>query len=134
MATGRRRPSGVGTWSMTRSAAHRRHRRTHRVSTLLAALGIALLASCTNATAGAPHPGRVYPLHTGIIATTFWVGEIFDANASDGSQVVSTYDSRWAAHYGGCDGIMVHGVCGTETRSARNGYFPTAMTAKENPF
>ena len=34
-----------------------------------------------------------YPWHTDIVATTFWVGEVFDPNASDGSQVISTYDS-----------------------------------------
>ena len=44
---------------------------------------------------------RVYPLHTDVVATTFWVGEIFDPKASDGSQVISTHESRWLAHYGG---------------------------------
>ena len=51
----------------------------------------------------------MYPLHTDVVATTFWVGEIFDPQASDGSQVISTYDSHWLAHYGGCDGIVVNG-------------------------
>lgn len=95
----------------------------------------ALLASCS--TAGAQAPGgapAAYPMHTGIVATTFWVGEIFDPNASDGSQVYSTYDSQWAAHYGGCDGVVTSGDCGTEARSAGNGYFPTSMTPRENPF
>ena len=77
---------------------------------------------------------RVYPLHTDVVATTFWVGEIFDPKASDGSQVISTYDSQWLAHYGGCDGIVVNGGCQTEVRTAANGYFPTSMTPQENPF
>ena len=77
---------------------------------------------------------REYPLHTGIVATTFWVGEIFDPNASDGSQVYSTYDSQWADHYGGCDGLITAGGCSTEIRTAENGYFPTSMTPLENPF
>ena len=87
-----------------------------------------------------PHPpvasaaARMYPWHTGIVSTTFWVGEIFDPNASDGSQMISTYDSNWFASYGGCDGIRTGGACSTETRTAANGYFPTAMTPKENPF
>ena len=75
-----------------------------------------------------------YPLHTRIVATTFWVGEVFDPAAPDGSQEVSAYDSRWLAHYGGCDGVRVAGVCGTERRAARNGFFPARMTPRENPF
>ena len=77
---------------------------------------------------------RRYPLHTSIVATTFWVGEIFDPNAADGSQVVSTYDDRWLEHYGGCDGQVVAGECRTERRTAANDYFPTRMTPRQNPF
>jgi hypothetical protein len=77
---------------------------------------------------------RTYPTHNGIISTTFWVGEIFDPNASDGSQMISTYDGDWFAHYGGCDGVASKGVCRTERRTAANGYFPVHMTPKENPF
>jgi hypothetical protein len=89
----------------------------------------------TSGTDSAPGTiGRAYPSHTGVIATTFWVGEIFDPNASDGSQVYSTYDSEWLAHYGGCDGIVVKNDCSTEPRTAANGYFPSSMTPLENPF
>jgi hypothetical protein len=77
---------------------------------------------------------REYPWHTGIVSTTFWVGEIFDPNASDGSQMLSTYDGNWFASYGGCDGVSTGGTCSTEARTAANGYFPTTMTPKENPF
>lgn len=82
----------------------------------------------------APPAGSAYPWHTGIVSTTFWVGEIFDPNAADGSQEISTYDSQWLASYGGCDGIVSRGGCETEPRSAANGYFPSAMTPRENPF
>lgn len=99
-----------------------------------------------------------YPVHTDIVATTFWVGEVFDANADDGSQVCSTYDSEWAAHWsgidngastgstdcrgaplGGCDGVPSGSgssfACETERRTAANDYFPTSVpTPKENPF
>lgn len=99
--------------------------------------------------------GRVYPWHTNIVSTTFWVGEIFNASLADGSQVCSTYDSSWAYHwsginkgtipanatacpgsiYGGCDGIAgANNSCATEKRTAANGYFPTHATPKENPF
>jgi hypothetical protein len=78
--------------------------------------------------------GRRYPLHTGITATTFWVGEIFDPRSADGSQVISTYDARWMAHYGGCDGVVTRGLCQTERRFAANGWFPTRMISRENPF
>jgi hypothetical protein len=75
-----------------------------------------------------------YPWHHNIVATTFWVGEIFDPNAEDGSQEISTYDGQWLAHYGGCDGIVTGGGCETERRSSKDDYFPTSMTPKENPF
>ena len=51
-----------------------------------------------------PTGGTRYPKHTGVVATTFWVGESSIPHASDGSQAVSTYDSDWLASYGGCDG------------------------------
>ncbi len=81
--------------------------------------------------------GRSYPIHTSVVATTFWVGEIFDPSAPDGSQMISTYDSSWYAHYGGCDGVN-HGTgvkrCQSERRTAANGFFPLHMVPKENPF
>lgn len=78
--------------------------------------------------------GRTYPRHTGIVATTFWVGEIFDPHAEDGSQVTSTYDAHWLRRYGGCDGNTRSGSCETERRTAANGFFPTRMTPRQNPF
>lgn len=75
-----------------------------------------------------------YPWHTRIVATTFWVGEVFDPTAPDGSQRVSTFDSAWMTHYGGCDGVVSQGICNTERRTAGNGFFPTSMTPLENPF
>jgi hypothetical protein len=73
-------------------------------------------------------------VHTDIVGTTFWVGEIFDPTAEDGSQVFSTYDSNWLENYGGCDGTTVGGRCETEARSAENDYFPSRFTPLENPF
>ena len=93
----------------------------------------ALAVSCTASPASQP-PATNYPLHTDIVATTFWVGEIFDPNAADGSQVYSTYDAQWEAHYGGCDGVPVGSDCRTERRTAANDYFPTAMSPRQNPF
>jgi len=75
-----------------------------------------------------------HPWHTDIVATTFWVGEVFDPTADDGSQVASTYDSQWMASYGGCDGVVIGGRCETEPRSAADHWFPTSMTPLENPF
>ncbi|MCW2771344.1 MAG: hypothetical protein JWR27_2777 [Aeromicrobium sp.] len=83
-------------------------------------------------TGGARHP--TYPWHTEIVATTFWVGEVSDPDAADGSQVLSTYDDSWQQSYGGCDGTFVGSQCKTEKRTARNGYFPTSMTPRQNPF
>jgi hypothetical protein len=103
-----------------------------------------------------PVTGRTYPKHTNDVATTFWVGEIFDPKLPDGSQVCSTYDSQWAFHWsgvnngkvpanadgcagsivGGCDGVPTGTTCKTEARSAKNDYFPTssAVHPHENPF
>ncbi len=115
-----------------RPAGHGRH--PHHASTaLIAALIGASIVSCSSAAADSSAVAA-HPPHTGIVATTFWVGEIFDPDATDGSQVISTYDSQWADHYGGCDGLITAGGCSTEIRTAENGYFPTSMTPLENPF
>ncbi|MET3811727.1 hypothetical protein [Arthrobacter sp. UYEF3] len=101
----------------------------------------------------------IYPTHTNIVSTTFWVGEIFNAALADGSQVCSTYSGQWAFQhtgvnlgttpatasgcpgsiYGGCDGVSSGSGsnlrCATEARDASNGYFPKNQpTPKENPF
>jgi hypothetical protein len=84
---------------------------------------------------GSAQPGSAaYPWHTDIVSTTFWVGEVFDPNAADGSQVYSTYDSGWMESYGGCDGIRAGTDCETEVRTAENGFFPSQLTPLENPF
>jgi hypothetical protein len=96
-----------------------------------------------------------YPTHMHVVATTFWVGEVFDPSVPDGSQVCSTYDSQWAYHWsgidrgrlsrravgcagaivGGCDGVRTAaGGCETERRTAANGWFPTHARPRENPF
>jgi hypothetical protein len=75
-----------------------------------------------------------HPWHHDIVATNFWVGQVL-SSAPDGSQEISAYDPHWMANYGGCDGIVdVNGVCQFESRSAANGFFPTHMTPKQNPF
>jgi hypothetical protein len=111
--------------------------RAVRVS-LLVALALLPIGCCASA-GGQPREaaqpdGRTYPLHTGIVATTFWVGEVFDPSSPNGSQVISTYDTHWLEHYGGCDGILVAGRCETERRVAANGFLPNHMTPQENPF
>src|SRR4028118_2366509 len=66
--------------------------------------------------AGSPPPtspelqSRQYSVHTSIVATTFWVGEIFDSAVSDGSQEISTYDDAWMESYGGWGGVGGGGV------------------------
>lgn len=112
----------------------------------------------TGAVVAAPSDSA-YPMHTNVVATSFWVGEIFNANLSDGSQTCSTYDSQWAlAHtgntegttpssasgcagsvFGGCDGVTAGSAgsftCATETRTAANGFFPSNQPKPlQNPF
>jgi hypothetical protein len=87
------------------------------------------LAACS-----CPAQANADPWHHDIVATTFWVGEIFDPSAADGSQEVSAYDPHWVVNYGGCDGVVINGSCETEPRDASNGFFPKHMTPKQNPF
>jgi hypothetical protein len=109
--------------------------------------------STTPPPASTPPPSiRLYPWHTGIVSTTFWVGEIFNGSIADGSQVCSTYDSKWAYHWsglntgkapsgtdcegaptGGCDGVPSKGKCATEARLAPD-FWPTKVVPRENPF
>lgn len=100
---------------------------------VLMLLTVVCFPSASAQPAPAATPGANYPWHTGIVAATFWVGEVFDPNAPDGSQEFSTYDSQWMRSYGGCDGVVTS-RCETERRVETNGYAPTAMTPLENPF
>jgi hypothetical protein len=93
-----------------------------------------MLVGCNIGLADPQNGSRQYPWHRSIVATTFWVGEVVDPSASDGSQQYSTYDRNWLANYGGCDGVIVQGACRTERRNASNGYFPNHMTPMQNPF
>jgi len=61
------------------------------------AIGLTALGVLSIILSTAPRPGPsasaspnapvagAYPWHTGIVSTTFWVGEVFDPNAADGS-------------------------------------------------
>jgi len=51
------------------------------------------------------------------------VGEVFDATASDGRQVPSTYGGKWMESYGGCDGVVIDDGCETEARTAAGDFF-----------
>ncbi|RLV55681.1 hypothetical protein D9V41_09445 [Aeromicrobium phragmitis] len=77
---------------------------------------------------------RTYPWHTDILAATFWVGEVLDPDAPDGSQRVSTYDSRWMERYGGCDGVWIDQQCQTEQRYEEDGWWPRHVEPRMNPF
>jgi len=108
--------------------------RTLRPAAAITLVVVAAVGLSACAPPAVPRPDTGYPWHTDIVATTFWVGEVFDPDASDGSQRISAYDSDWLGSYGGCDGIVDGTDCRTEARTADAGYFPTAMTPRENPF
>lgn len=114
----------------------RRRRPGEGTYLVLAALAAAVVSLMARPHGPAPHPGArpAEPEHTQVVVTTFWVGEVFDPHAADGSQRVSTYDARWLEHYGGCDGVEVAGERRTEERRAADGWFPRHMTPQENPF
>ncbi len=108
----------------------RRHARAAAIT-----LGVVAAVGVTGCAPTAPaRPDTGYPWHTDIVATTFWIGEVFDPDADDGSQRYSTYDAQWLDSYGGCDGVETGDACETEERTADDGYFPTRMTPLENPF
>ena len=64
-----------------------------------------------------------YPLHSGIIATYFWIGEGESDDNGGISNVPSAWDENWVKHFGGVD-----------DPKKRDGYFPSKFTPKENPF
>lgn len=64
-----------------------------------------------------------YPLHTGITATVFWIGEPV-GNGSTENNAISAYDDRWLRHYGGVDPV------GPRRQAP---WFPP-FRALENPF
>jgi len=148
-----------GGYAVTAAASHATRHGHHRggptTTTTTTTTSTTTSSSPTTTTTG----GGTYPLHTSIVSTTFWVGEIYDASLADGSQVCSTYDSFWAYHWsggvktgtdpstdcagapiGGCDGVPSGSgssfTCATEKRTAANGYFPTSPSVRpaENPF
>lgn len=114
--------------------------RSNAKRTAATAVGAAVvtLAAAFGLVSSAPEAARAvdrqYPWHTDIVATVFWVGEVFDPYAIDGSQMVSTYDSQWFNNYGGCDGVAAGGSCQTEPRDSGNGFFPRNMAPRQNPF
>jgi hypothetical protein len=91
-----------------------------------------MLAAATLVACAPAHADN--PWHYNIVTVNFWIGQVIDPHASDGSQKISAYDPHWEANYGGCDGILKGDVCTFEYRSAANDYFPTQMTPKQNPF
>lgn len=108
----------------------------------------------------APLPGHAtaaaasdaYPLHTHIVATVFWVGQVIGSCAIC-SQVCSWYDDAWALHWsgvgaggrvpagqgcagaplGGCDGHVEGGACLTDETPPPD-YFPLTAHPLENPY
>jgi hypothetical protein len=90
-------------------------------------LGIAALAAASGAASALASSealdAPVYPVHTGITATVFWIGEPV-GNGSSEDNALSAYDDLWQAHYGGFD----------EYRTVRRfPYFPP-FRPRENPF
>jgi hypothetical protein len=66
----------------------------------------------------APNP---CPVHAGVTATVFWVGE--QAAPGSPANTSSAWDDRWQEHFGGVD----------DPRH-RTGYLPARFVPRENPF
>lgn len=92
-------------------------------SAFVALTALALLGTAAIDGSAEPHRARTYPVHTGVTATVFWIGEPV-GNGSTADNAVSAYDDRWEQHYGGFD----------DPRSVRRyPYFPP-FRPQENPF
>jgi hypothetical protein len=89
----------------------------------LTAVGAAAIAVSATREAGTVPKPIVYPRHTGIVATVFWIGEPV-GNGSTENNAISAWDDKWLAHYGGKDPYRPY-------RKAP--YFPS-FVPKENPF
>ncbi len=64
-----------------------------------------------------------FPLHQGITATVFWIGEAGSVENGFIPNIQSAWDDHWQDHYGGVD-----------DPDSRNGFFPAAFIPQENPF
>jgi hypothetical protein len=71
-----------------------------------------------------PSRGERYPWKTGIVTTTFWVGEAPTKN-NPTPNYASSWDTKWARNYGGYD---------NPDRSVRSNYIPVKFTPRQNPF
>jgi uncharacterized protein (TIGR01370 family) len=69
---------------------------------------------------------RLYPLHTNISTTYFWVGEPSDADNHFIPNDASAWDDLWKQHFGGVDD--------PNARDPLHPYWPAAFMPKENPF
>jgi len=83
-------------------------------------LPLAVLVTASGSTATAR-----YPVHRGVTATVFWIGEPRGHGSSE-DNAVSAWDDSWRAHYGATDS--------PGPRVAANGWFPRGFTPGENPF
>lgn len=66
---------------------------------------------------------NVYPVHSNITVTVFWVGEPSGPENNYIPNDVSAWDEKWQEHFGGVD-----------DPNNRSGYYPAAFTPGENPF
>jgi hypothetical protein len=94
------------------------------VAPFLAAL--LLVGSCSSPRGGQPiEQDLTTPVHTGITATVFWVGEAATAENAYIPNNASAWDSQWQSHFGGVD---------TPENRQKDGKWPAGFTPKENPF
>ena len=66
---------------------------------------------------------KEYPVHEGITATVFWVGEEAGPENGNISNSSSAWDENWTESFGGVD-----------HPNSRSGYFPDGFVPRENPF
>lgn len=69
-------------------------------------------------------PKVKYPWKTGIVTTTFWIGEDAAPN-NPVPNVASSWDENWSKNYGGID---------TPKREERAKFLPAAFVPQQNPF
>lgn len=86
--------------------------------------GLASGLKLASSNGGDPRTAERYPWRIGINTTVFWVGEKPTKN-NPTSNHASSWDEKWAKHYGGFD---------DPSPDSRHGFLPAKFQPKLNPF
>jgi hypothetical protein len=90
---------------------------------LLLPVGLAFASAATPRAEAKPNTTSSFPVHRGITATEFWVGEAAGPDNAFITNTSSAWENNWVANFGGVD-----------DPNRRAGWFPAGFKPQENPF